>query len=120
MAPANRGLYPAPAAGVAVAGCGGSWAVAMWATMIIGMSVGASLASRSDGSSTDTIGSRSIATVIAPIPVPTPMITGRPGTWESAIPPAAPRKSAGKTGPPRKLVRDSQPLGNGPAGEEED
>ena len=56
--------------------------------------------------STDVSGSPSIATIIAPIPIAAPAIIGRPGRWESAMPPAAPMNMLGKMGPPRKLLSE--------------
>ena len=47
-----------------------------------------------------------MATVIAPMPIATPAIIGRPGRCESAMPPAAPMNRAGKIGPPRKQLSE--------------
>jgi hypothetical protein len=57
--------------------------------------------------STEVSGSPNMTEVIAPIPIAAPAIIGRPGPWESAIPPAAPMNKAGKVGPPRKLLSDA-------------
>jgi hypothetical protein len=48
-----------------------------------------------------------MTTLIAPMPMATPAAIGNPGSCDSAIPPAAPRNIAGKTGPPRKLASDA-------------
>ena len=47
-----------------------------------------------------------MVTVMAPMPMATPAIIGRPARWERAIPPAAPMNMAGKVGPPRKLLSE--------------
>ena len=57
--------------------------------------------------STEVSGSRSTATVIAPIPMATAGTSGSPGRCDIATPPTAPRNIAGKVGPPRKLLIDA-------------
>ena len=48
----------------------------------------------------------SMTTSIAPMPMPTPSMSGRPGRWDRAIPPAAPMNMPGKVGPPRKPLSE--------------
>ena len=57
--------------------------------------------------STDVSGRSSITTHIAPMPVATPATSGNPGRCDNAMPPAPPMNSAGKVGPPRKLLSDT-------------
>src|SRR6185503_5301831 len=47
-------------------------------------------------------GRRSTDTTAALIPTPTAAVSENPGRWDAMTPPAAPRKIAGKVGPPRK------------------
>ena len=70
------------------------------------MSVTPSAARKSVVSSTEVSGRPSIAVVIAPMPIAAPAIIGSPPRCESAMPPAAPMNSPGKTGPPRKLLSE--------------
>ena len=59
-------------------------------------------------SSTEVSGRPSIVTAMAPMPMATPAIMGRPARCDSAMPPAAPMNMAGKVGPPRKALSDRQ------------
>ena len=74
------------------------------ATMTSGITASPSENSSSVASITEVIGSLSMETLIAPIPMATAGTSGRPGAWESSIPPAAPMNMAGNTGPPRKAL----------------
>ena len=58
-------------------------------------------------SRTEVSGSCSIAAHEAPIPMAMAGTSDRPGRWERAMPPTAPRKIAGKVGPPRKATREA-------------
>ena len=77
------------------------------ATITSGVTASPSEASSKVASSTEVSGSRSIATVIAPMPMATAGTSGRPGRCDIAAPPTAPMNIAGKTGPPRKLLNDT-------------
>ena len=44
---------------------------------------------------------------MAPMPMATPGTKDKPARWEAAMPPAAPMNIEGKTGPPRKLDKES-------------
>jgi hypothetical protein len=77
------------------------------ATITTGMTVIPSVPRKRVVSSTAVIGSRSIATVIAPIPMATAGTSGNPGRWDRPIPPAAPRNIAGNVGPPRKPASEA-------------
>src|SRR5664279_1940084 len=77
------------------------------ATMTSGVTASPSESSSSVASRTEVIGSRSIVTHIAPIPMAAAGTTGNPGKWDNAIPPAAPRNIAGKIGPPRNPPNDT-------------
>ena len=57
-------------------------------------------------SSVEVSGSVSITVHIAPMPIATAGISGRPGRCDAAMPPAAPMNIDGNTGPPRKLLSD--------------
>ncbi len=48
-------------------------------------------------------GSLSTDVTAAPMPTATAGVRENPGSWAAIKPPAAPRKKAGNTGPPRKL-----------------
>ena len=87
-----------------------SRAVTTWltttATITSGITSRPSENSSRVASITEVRGSLSIATDMAPMPMATPATSGRPGAWDSAMPPAAPRNIAGKTGPPRNALSD--------------
>ena len=53
-------------------------------------------------------GRRRMATVPAPIPTATAAASGNPGRCDAMSPPAAPRKMAGKVGPPRKAPSERE------------
>ncbi len=74
--------------------------------------------SSSVASSTEVMGSRSMAAVIAPMPMAAPAIKPRPGRCESAIPPTAPMNIAGKIGPPRNEL-NAKRVGEGLAQDEQ-
>ena len=74
--------------------------------MTTGMSVRPSAPRKSVVSMTDVSGRPSMAVISAPMPMAAPTIIGRPARCDSAMPPAAPMNSPGKTGPPRKLLSE--------------
>src|ERR1700761_6897483 len=86
-------------------------AVTMWATTTATMTSGITASPSEDSSkvtsSTDDSGSRSTATVVAPMPMATAGTRGRPGRCDIAAPPTAPMNIAGNVGPPRKLPIDT-------------
>lgn len=53
------------------------------------------------------MGSRSMATHMAPSPIANPDVRSSPGRWDRPMPPTAPTNIEGKTGPPRKPPRES-------------
>jgi hypothetical protein len=75
--------------------------------MTSGVTAAASENKSSDTSRADVIGSRSIAVIMAPMPMAMAGTAGRPGRCDSRRPPAAPRKMLGNTGPPRKVASDN-------------
>src|SRR6266545_7072766 len=77
------------------------------ATITSGITARPSDSSNRVASNTEVIGSFNITAHIAPMPMATPGTSGSPGRCDSAIPPAAPRNIAGKTGPHRKLLSDT-------------
>ena len=72
-------------------------------TMISGSAPVPDLTVSNVASTTADSGSRSTATVAAPIPTATAGVSEKPGRCEATTPAAAPRKIAGNVGPPRKL-----------------
>ena len=54
-------------------------------------------------STTDVTGSRSTAVVADAMPIASPAVAPSPGSGATSTPSTAPRKIAGKVGPPRKL-----------------
>ena len=77
------------------------------ATITSGVRAIASACRKMATTSTDVSGKPNMATVIAPMPIATPAIIGRPGRWERAMPPTAPMYMLGKIGPPRKALSEA-------------
>jgi hypothetical protein len=76
-------------------------------TMTSGVAAMPSEPSSKTASNAPLSGSRSMAAIIAPMPMPMAATAGRPGRCPSATPAAAPRKMLGKIGPPRNVGSDT-------------
>ena len=76
--------------------------------MINGMRAISSASRKMAVSSTEVSGRPSIVTAMAPIPMATPAIMGRPARCDRAMPPAAPMNIDGNVGPPRKALSESE------------